>query len=155
MSSASFSLRTDAKSQYAARLEKLAVSPMDGTGLRPIPGVDPKYVVLGWTPDGASLYLFSSRASDKAAKVYRVNPATGKMDFWKEFGGNLQSVGNSVGRTSSWIGPVKRTPTSTFKSYRKPTPRQGEFMSRSNDIRNPIVHPGLGSALSTHFLTNS
>jgi serine/threonine protein kinase/Tol biopolymer transport system component len=76
---------------------KLAVWPMDGTGLQPIPGVDPKYAVLGWTPDGTSLYLFSSRASDKAAKVYRVNPATGKMDFWKEFGGNLQSVGNSVG----------------------------------------------------------
>ena len=70
---------------------------MDGTGLRPIPGVDPKCVVSGCTPDGAFLYHFFSRASDKAAKVHRVNPAAGKMDFWKEFGGNLQSIGNSVG----------------------------------------------------------
>jgi eukaryotic-like serine/threonine-protein kinase len=76
---------------------QLGVWPMDGSGLRPIPGVDSKFAVLGWAPDGASIYLFSSRNSDRAAKVYRVNPATGKMDFWKEFGGNLQSVGNSVG----------------------------------------------------------
>jgi hypothetical protein len=72
VSSASFLSQDGRKIAVRGPDGKLAVSPMDGTGLRPIPGVDPKYVVLGWTPDGASLYLFSSRTSDKAAKVYRV-----------------------------------------------------------------------------------
>jgi outer membrane protein assembly factor BamB len=70
---------------------------MDGSGLLLIPGVDPKYTVIGFSPDGNSLYLFSSRASERAGKVYQVNPTTGKIVFWKEFGANLQAGGNFVG----------------------------------------------------------
>ncbi len=76
---------------------KLAIWPMDGSGLRLIPGVDPKYTVIAFSPDGNSLYLFSSRASERAGKVYQVDPTTGKMVFWKEFGANLQAGGNFVG----------------------------------------------------------
>ncbi|HEY2353087.1 MAG TPA: protein kinase [Candidatus Acidoferrum sp.] len=76
---------------------KLGIWPMDGSGLRTIPGVDEKYTVIGWTPDSTALYLFSSRAAERSGKVYRLDPATGKTEFWKEFGENLQAGGNSVG----------------------------------------------------------
>jgi Tol biopolymer transport system component len=76
---------------------KWGVWPLDGSGLRPIPGLDPKYGVTGWTPDGTSLYVFSTRTSDRTAKAYRVNATTGKMEFWKEFGTNLPSGDTSVG----------------------------------------------------------
>jgi len=63
---------------------------LDGNSMRPIPGLDSKYVIVGWTPDGTSLCVGSrQRWENAAAKVYRVNIATGKMEFWKEFGTNL------------------------------------------------------------------
>jgi eukaryotic-like serine/threonine-protein kinase len=64
---------------------KWGIWPLDGSGIRLIPGLDSKYYVVGWFPDGESLYVASSR-SEKAAKVYRVNTQTGKMEFWKTFG---------------------------------------------------------------------
>jgi hypothetical protein len=70
---------------------------MDGSGLRTIPGVDPNYRVIGWSPDASSLYLFSSRASERTGKIYQLNPSTGKIVFWKEFGANLLAGGTSVG----------------------------------------------------------
>ncbi|HTW59930.1 MAG TPA: protein kinase [Terriglobales bacterium] len=66
-----------------------AVWPLDGTGLRPIPGLDSKYFVTGWTPDGTSVYALSSLRQERIAKVYRVNVTTGKMEFWKSFGDAL------------------------------------------------------------------
>jgi eukaryotic-like serine/threonine-protein kinase len=70
---------------------KLGVWTLDGSAMRPIPGIDSTYGIVGWTPDGASLYVASrARQTDiETAKVYRVNIATGKMDFWREFGTNL------------------------------------------------------------------
>jgi eukaryotic-like serine/threonine-protein kinase len=65
---------------------KLGIWPLDGSGIRPIPDLDPSYHVSGWSPDGGSLYAVSSRATEKVAKVYKVNPATGKMNFWRTFG---------------------------------------------------------------------
>jgi hypothetical protein len=75
---------------------KWGIWPLDGSGLRPIPGLDPKYSVNGWSPDDTSLYVFSSRESEKAAKIYRVNSVTGKIEFWKEFGNSLQIGANGV-----------------------------------------------------------
>ena len=66
---------------------KWGVWPLDGNAIRPIPGVDGSYYVNGWSPDGGSVYVASSRADQRAAKVYKVNIATGKMEFWKTFGG--------------------------------------------------------------------
>ncbi len=57
-----------------------------GTAIRPIPGLDSRYYVSGWSPDGASLYVASSRATERVAKIFKVNPLTGKMDPWKTFG---------------------------------------------------------------------
>jgi eukaryotic-like serine/threonine-protein kinase len=71
--------------------------PMDGSGLRPIPGFDSKYVVTGWTPDGASLYAFYRPQHKGAAKIFRINLATGKMEFWKTFGADLAGTGVNVG----------------------------------------------------------
>jgi hypothetical protein len=65
------------------------VWPLDGSGLRPIPGLNSKYYVFGWTLDGSSLYAASNQGQERSLKVYRVNAATGKMQFWKSVGDSL------------------------------------------------------------------
>jgi WD40 repeat protein len=65
---------------------KWGVWPLEGSGIRPIPGLDSVYHVIGWWGDGGSVYAVSSRATEKTAKVYKVNVMTGKMDLWKSFG---------------------------------------------------------------------
>jgi Tol biopolymer transport system component len=65
---------------------KWGIWPLDGSGLRPIPGLDSSYNISGWSPDGGSLYVASGRAGQRIAKVFKVNPATGKMDLWRSFG---------------------------------------------------------------------
>jgi len=74
-----------------------AVWPLDGSGLRPIPGLDSKYYVTGWTADGTSLYAVSSLRRERTAKVYRVNATTGKMEFWKTFGEGLPAGAGAAG----------------------------------------------------------
>ena len=63
----------------------------DTNSLRSIPGLDSNYVIAGWAPDGNSLYAasFQDRWRSGSTKVYRVNIASGRMEFWKEFGTNL------------------------------------------------------------------
>jgi hypothetical protein len=73
---------------------KWGVWPLDGSGFRPIPGLDSKHYVTGWTPDGASVYVTPSHQRDRVAAVYRVDIATGKMELWKTFG-----AGTNVGIT--------------------------------------------------------
>jgi eukaryotic-like serine/threonine-protein kinase len=76
---------------------KLGIWRLDGGGMRTIPGLDATYFMAGWTPDGASLYVASRlRRTNITAKVYRVNIATGKMEFWKEFGTNLPTGASGV-----------------------------------------------------------
>ena len=65
-----------------------AVWPLDGSGIRPIPG-DAKYYVSGWSQDGTSLYVVLTEGNPRTADVYRMNPATGKMDFVRKFGDAL------------------------------------------------------------------
>jgi Tol biopolymer transport system component len=72
---------------------KWGIWPLDGSGLRPVPNLDAKYYVTGWTPDGAALYVASSQQRGNTAKVYRVNVATGKMEFWKAFGEDMPRTG--------------------------------------------------------------
>jgi len=64
---------------------KTGVWPLEGGDFRLIPGLDSNYPVIGWTPDGKSVYA-ASRQRAKVAKVYRVNIQTGKMEPWKTFG---------------------------------------------------------------------
>jgi WD40 repeat protein len=58
----------------------------DGGGMRPVPGLDARYRTVGWSPDGTALLVMDNHKVDRGIKVYRVNVATGKVDFWKSFG---------------------------------------------------------------------
>jgi DNA-binding beta-propeller fold protein YncE len=64
---------------------KQGIWPLDGSGFRPIPGLNSNYSVCGWSPDGHSVYVALSRYNQRVAKVYSVNPVTGKMDLWRTF----------------------------------------------------------------------
>ncbi len=76
---------------------KWGIWPLDGSGLRPIPGLDSKYRVNGWSQDGASLYVAPNRQGAEASSVYRVNTTTGKMDLWKTVGEGLGAGASSLG----------------------------------------------------------
>ena len=68
---------------------KWGIWPLDGSGLRPIPGLDSNYRINGWLPDGESVYAVSRRQREKVGDVYRVNPSTGKMELWRTFGDGM------------------------------------------------------------------
>jgi Tol biopolymer transport system component len=70
---------------------------LDGTAVQPIPGLDQKYVVTGWSPDSTSLYVVPANAA-RSAKLYRVNVKTGKIEFFKEFGAALAKEALFVAR---------------------------------------------------------
>src|SRR5882724_5534520 len=76
---------------------KWGIWPLDGGGLRPIPQLDSKYAVTGWTPDGTSLYVVSNHLRDRTAKVYRVNLDSGKMEFWTTCGESIPFGVTQVG----------------------------------------------------------
>jgi len=68
---------------------KFGIWPLDGSGMGMIPGLDSKYHVTGWAPDGTSVYVIASHRREKTVDVSRVNVTTGKMEFWKTFGKEL------------------------------------------------------------------
>ncbi|MGA9884896.1 MAG: WD40 repeat domain-containing serine/threonine protein kinase [Candidatus Acidiferrales bacterium] len=63
---------------------------------KPIRGIDSKHEVLGWTPDQSSLYVALSGRGESTVRVSKLNLATGKMEFWKEFGTNLPTASSGV-----------------------------------------------------------
>jgi WD40 repeat protein len=75
---------------------KWGVWPLEGSTIQPIPGLYSNYYVNGWSPDGESIYVASTKGSRKTAQVYKVNTVTGKMELWKTFGGDAAGV-SSVG----------------------------------------------------------
>ena len=103
---------------------KWGIWPLDGTGLRPIPGLDSKYFVADWSPDGTSLYVLSSQTREGAAKVYRVNVATGKWSFGKPLA-RTSRLGSPA--LAGLAFPATETPTlmSTRSYCRKPTQYKG------------------------------
>ena len=68
---------------------KWGIWPLDGSGLRLIPGLDSNYRVSGWSPNGESVYAVNRRRREKIGNVYRVNTVTGKMELWRTFGEGL------------------------------------------------------------------
>jgi Tol biopolymer transport system component len=78
---------------------KWGIWPLDGSGIRLIPGLDSKNYVSGWTPDGESVYVGSNHIGN-VAKVNRVNVATGKSEHWKDFG---TEAGSGVSSTAAPI----------------------------------------------------
>lgn len=65
---------------------KWGIWPLEGSGIRPIPGLNSNFYVAGWSSRGRSIYTASSRAEQRTAKLYEVNPLTGKMESWRTFG---------------------------------------------------------------------
>ncbi|HTC45790.1 MAG TPA: WD40 repeat domain-containing serine/threonine protein kinase [Candidatus Aquilonibacter sp.] len=65
---------------------KWGIWPLDGSGMRTIPGNDSSFNVVRWAPDGKSIYVVSDRADDRTSKIYQLDLGTGKMTFWKTFG---------------------------------------------------------------------
>jgi eukaryotic-like serine/threonine-protein kinase len=65
---------------------KRGIWPLEGGGFRPIPGLPPNYLIIGWTPDGQSVYAAPIVRGAKSSKVSRVNIQTGKIEPWKTFG---------------------------------------------------------------------
>ena len=76
---------------------KPGIWPLDGGGFRPIPGLESKYHVIGWVPDGVSVYVAENQQVVKAAAVSRVNIQTGKMEPWRNFGDTPGTGGSPVG----------------------------------------------------------
>jgi Tol biopolymer transport system component len=78
---------------------KRGIWPLEGGGFHPIPGLESNDSVIGWTPDGESVYVAPSRRGAAAAKsvnVHRVNIQTGKMEPWKTFGAETGAGVSSV-----------------------------------------------------------
>jgi eukaryotic-like serine/threonine-protein kinase len=65
---------------------KRGIWQLDGGNFHPIPGLTPNYSIIGWTPDGESVYVAPILAHAKSVQVSRVNIQTGKMEPWKIFG---------------------------------------------------------------------
>ena len=82
---------------------KWGVWPLDGSGLQLIPGLDSKYHVTGWSPDGASVYVQTSHQQERVARILRVDVKTGKMQPWRTFGGDMPS-----GATSAFVPMFSR-----------------------------------------------
>jgi outer membrane protein assembly factor BamB len=59
-----------------------ALYALDGSGSRPIPGLDHGEVPSTFTADGNSIYVY--RPGELPAKVYRLNLSTGRKQLWKE-----------------------------------------------------------------------
>jgi len=76
---------------------RLGVWLLGGNALKVIPGLDPKYAIISWLPDNASVYANLAYFGQKTAKVYKVNTTTGKAEFWKEFGTGLSGGISGVG----------------------------------------------------------
>ncbi len=76
---------------------KWGIWPLDGSGLRPIPGLDSNYRVSGWSPDGASVFAVPTRQRDKTGNVYQVSVDTGKTNLVRTFGGDLAAGTVSMG----------------------------------------------------------
>ncbi|MGA8271191.1 MAG: WD40 repeat domain-containing serine/threonine protein kinase [Candidatus Sulfotelmatobacter sp.] len=76
---------------------KWGIWPIEGGDLRPIPGLNLPYSIVGWSSDGGSVYAVSSRANQRTAEVYKVNVASGKMELWKTFGEEAAAGTRGVG----------------------------------------------------------
>ena len=74
------------------------VWPMDGSGMRPIPGLDSTYVVTDWSADENSVLVARRTNPGNSLKLDRVDITTGKRTFFREFGGGLATRSAVIGR---------------------------------------------------------
>jgi eukaryotic-like serine/threonine-protein kinase len=59
---------------------------IEGGSFTAFAGLDPKYLVLGYTTDGASLLVFDRSSTARTASVSRFDLVTKKVTSWKTFG---------------------------------------------------------------------
>jgi Tol biopolymer transport system component len=71
---------------------KWGIWAFEGNSIQLIPGLDSHYSVIGWSPDGKSVYARANRDQRITAKVYQVNTVTGKMELWRTFGSELSGA---------------------------------------------------------------
>ena len=77
-------LTPDGKFLVIRTLEQdFAIAPLEGGPARPIPGIDPTDWPLRWTADGRFLFVGSTKR-EFPARVFRIDPATGRRETWKE-----------------------------------------------------------------------
>jgi eukaryotic-like serine/threonine-protein kinase len=75
---------------------KRGVWALEGGDFHPIPGIESKDIIIGWTPDGEWVYVAPIKRGAKAVTVYRVNVQTGKMEPWRTFGEETGTQGSTV-----------------------------------------------------------
>jgi serine/threonine protein kinase len=80
---------------------KWGIWPLDGSGMRLIPGLDANYRLSGWSPDGASVIALPARQQSKSGSVYRVDVVTGKMELARTIGEDLAA--GSVSLSASYL----------------------------------------------------
>ena len=56
------------------------------------------YGVVGWTPDGQSLFIDPTSLAHHSIEVSKLNLQTGKMEPWKTFGEAKGAEGAFTGR---------------------------------------------------------
>jgi Tol biopolymer transport system component len=78
-----FAISLDGRTVAAAGADhRIALYPTQGGDARQIPGVEPGVLPIQWTSDGHSLFVF--RSATTSALVFRLDPATGRKQLWKE-----------------------------------------------------------------------
>ena len=82
-------LSPDGRSTTVTGPDGAGIWPLDGSGIRMIPGVDPNLAFFGWSTDGKSLFAIPRETRNPEAKIYKVDPVTGKTEFWKSFGAGM------------------------------------------------------------------
>jgi hypothetical protein len=63
---------------------RIRLYPVDGGAPRPLPAVRDGEFPLVWSADGRWLYVRENTASEPPVRISRIEPATGRREFWKE-----------------------------------------------------------------------
>jgi eukaryotic-like serine/threonine-protein kinase len=92
-------LSPDGRSVAVNGPDGVGIWPLNGGGMRLIPGFELNLVIVGWSPDGKSVYASESFAHNTSAKVYKVDIATGKKELWKSLGEAVATGVEAVGAT--------------------------------------------------------
>jgi eukaryotic-like serine/threonine-protein kinase len=87
-----------------------ALYPIAGGAPRPLPELHGQDVVLGWTSNGAALYIY--RYGELPAKVSTFDLVTGKSTVWK-----LLMPPDGAGVGQGGLGPVLVTPDGSAYAY--------------------------------------
>jgi eukaryotic-like serine/threonine-protein kinase len=88
----------------------VGIWPLDGGGMRLIPGFDKNLIIFGWSPDGKSVYAVQGLSYNTTSHVYKVDIATGKTEPWKTFG-------TALGTGVEGVGPPNFSSDGTAYAY--------------------------------------